>query len=200
MNSQLLHITKTMLDAAMGDYIKRDIIPCCSYSLQRGDTILLQSSLGWQDRQAQQALRDDGIFRIYSSTKLMSSVVAMQLIERGKLALEQPVAEFIPSYAELSVLRPEAQDINDCEPLQQAMTVRHLLSHSAGFSYGFVDPAGLVDQAYLGGGLNLLKPYPGNLDDFVRQLGQFPLVFQPGSDWRYSLATDVLGYILEAVS
>jgi CubicO group peptidase (beta-lactamase class C family) len=184
----------------MLDYIQRDIIPCCAYSVQQGEQVLLENTLGWQDRETNTALRDDAVFRIYSSSKLMSSVLAMHFVEQGTLALDQPVSDFIPAYADLQVLRAGASDINDTEALQQAITIRHLLSHTAGFTYGFVDPEGLVDQAYLRKGLNMLKPYPGSLSEFINHLAQFPLAYQPGSDWRYSVATDVLGHVLETLS
>jgi CubicO group peptidase (beta-lactamase class C family) len=181
-------------------YVDRKHIPCCSYVLAKSGHIIDQQYLGFSDRGARMALTDESIFRIHSLTKLIVSVAAMLLVERGKISLDSPISNVIPGFAELRVLMAHATSIDQTEALQRPVTLRHLLSHTAGFSYGFIDPTTLIDRHYLDNGLNLLNPYEGDLRTFVDSVIQFPIAFQPGTHWRYSVATDIVGYIIECVS
>ena len=181
-------------------YVDLEHIPCCSYLLAKSGYLIDQQCMGFADRRARVALTDQAIFRIYSNTKLIVSVAAMLLVERGKIALDRPISDIFSGFAELRVLRENATAIDQTEALQQPVTLRHLLSHTAGFSYGFIDPTTLIDKHYLKNGLNLLNPFKGDLQAFVTQVLEVPLAFQPGTDWRYSVATDIVGFIIECIS
>jgi CubicO group peptidase (beta-lactamase class C family) len=181
-------------------YVDLEHIPCCSYLLAKSGYLIDQQCMGLADRRARVALTDQAIFRIYSNTKLIVSVAAMLLVERGKIALDRPISDIFSGFAELRVLRENATAIDQTEALQQPVTLRHLLSHTAGFSYGFIDPTTLIDKHYLKNGLNLLNPFKGDLQAFVTQVLEVPLAFQPGTDWRYSVATDIVGFIIECIS
>ena len=181
-------------------YVDRKHIPCCSYVLAKSGQIIDQQCLGFSDREARVALTHESIFRIHSLTKLIVSVAAMLLVERGKMSLDSPISHIIPDFAKLRVLLANATAIDQTEALERPVTLRHLLSHTAGFSYGFIDPTTLIDRHYLDNGINLLNPYDGDLRTFVDRVIQLPIAFQPGTLWRYSIATDIVGYIIECVS
>ena len=135
-------------------------------------------------------LRKDDLFRIYSMSKPITAVAAMMLYEEGKFHLTDPVSEFVPELAGLEVLVD-----GERVPVEQEMTMRQLLTHTTGLSYGF-NPNDPVDQLY-----REVQPLAGtNLDDFAERLGQLPLAFQPGGRWHYSVAVDVTGLVVERLS
>lgn len=181
-------------------YVDQHHIPCCSYLLAKSGKLIDQQCLGYSDRTAQLPLTDHAIFRLYSNTKLVTSVAAMLLVERDIIDLDTPLSQIISGLAELRVLIKNASAIDQTEELKTPITLRHLLSHTAGFSYGFVDPESLIDRHYLDHGLNLLRPFDGDLETFVNHVVKMPLAFQPGASWRYSLATDIVGYLIECVT
>tara|TARA_B100000780_G_scaffold276900_1_gene246433 strand:- start:863 stop:1960 length:1098 start_codon:yes stop_codon:yes gene_type:complete len=168
--------------------------------LAKSGKLIDQQCLGYSDRTAQLPLTDHAIFRLYSNTKLVTSVAAMLLVERDIIDLDTPLSQIISGLAELRVLIKNASAIDQTEELKTPITLRHLLSHTAGFSYGFVDPESLIDRHYLDHGLNLLRPFDGDLETFVNHVVKMPLAFQPGASWRYSLATDIVGYLIECVT
>ncbi|MGG7568360.1 serine hydrolase domain-containing protein [Rhodovulum sp. DZ06] len=128
-------------------------------------------------------------YRIYSMTKPIVSLVAMQLVEECRLALHAPVGEFLPEYAEMQVFRPDGMT----EPARSPITVQQLLSHTAGLSYGFLADrsAALYAQAEA----KAAKGLP--LREHVKTFADIPLAFHPGEGWKYSIATDLLGAVVE---
>ena len=135
-------------------------------------------------------LEKDDLFRIYSMSKPITAVAAMMLYEEGKFHLNTPVSEFVPELAGLEVLVD-----GERVPVEQEMTMRQLLTHTTGLSYGF-NPNDPVDQLY-----REVQPLAGaNLDEFAERLGQLPLAFQPGARWHYSVAVDVTGLVVERLS
>lgn len=133
------------------------------------------------------------IYRIYSMTKPIVSVVAMQLIDEGKLRLADLVSHYIPAMANLRVLGRNGSE----ETLQTEMTIEHLLTHTAGFSYDFL-PNCPVGERYRD--VQLSGNATRSLAEVIGMLTTLPLAFQPGTQWRYSVATDVLSHVLENVS
>jgi CubicO group peptidase (beta-lactamase class C family) len=146
-------------------------------------------------------MKTDSIFRIASMTKPITSVAAMMLFEEGKLALTDPVSKFIPAFREMKVLTRGAQGAEPTlAPARRQMTIRDLLTHRSGLTYGFLDN-GQVGNAYRDGGVNdglTIVDVP--LADNVDRLARAPLVSQPGAEWHYSLSTDVLGRVVEVAS
>jgi CubicO group peptidase (beta-lactamase class C family) len=140
-------------------------------------------------------MKTDTIVRIYSMTKPITSVAAMMLVEEGKIRLDDPVAMYVP---ELKGLRVHAGKAGSDESVAvtREPTVRDLMRHTAGLTYGaFSD--GPVDKIYRA--KNVLSR-DGSLKDMMEKLGKVPLMFQPGTRWHYSVATDVLGRVVEAAS
>jgi CubicO group peptidase (beta-lactamase class C family) len=155
------------------------------------------SCIGWADREARIPLRVDHIFRIFSITKLITSCAALLLFEDGRFRLDDPVERFIPQLAQRRVLWPGATSLDQTEPAAGPITIRHLMSHSAGLSYGLLDPDTLIFKAYIERKVN--NPAT-TLAEMIDVLAVLPLTYHPGTSWEYSVATDVLARLVEVVS
>lgn len=185
------------VDAALRQRIEREELPGVSYTVVRDGEVLAHNCLGWADRERGVPLRDDHLFRAFSNTKLVTSCVALQLAEQGRIGLDDPVGEYLPALRPLRVLRPAATALDDTGPLREPPRIRHLLTHTAGLTYGFLDPEAPIARAYVRSGI----PDPSlSLAGMVDALGQLPLLFQPGSDWNYSVGLDVVGRVIEVVT
>ena len=183
--------------AAMRRYVDQDILPGVSHAVLRGRELIDVGCTGWADKEAGVALRTDHLFRVMSNTKLVTSCAVLLLFEEGRFGLDDPVERFLPQLANRRVLRPGATSLEDTEPARGPITIRHLLTHTSGLAYGLLDPGTLMFNAYaerkvLHAGI----PLSGMMD----ALADLPLVFHPGTAWEYSVATDVLGYLMEVVS
>jgi CubicO group peptidase (beta-lactamase class C family) len=167
--------------------------------ITRGGKIAHVSQRGYRDADAGLPVEGDTIWRIYSMTKPITSVAAMMLYEEGALALTDPVAKFIPAFADVRVYRKGLAVAPVTAPAAETMTVWHLLTHTAGLTYSF-HFAHPVDEAYrLAGFLPDLRGEYDLAEACDRWAG-LPLLFEPGSEWNYSHATDVVGRIVEVVS
>jgi CubicO group peptidase (beta-lactamase class C family) len=150
---------------------------------------------GFQDVESKKLMQRDTIFRIASMTKPITSVAVMMLYEEGKLQLTDPVSTYIPSFKSMRVATKDGT-----VPAAGQMTIRDLLSHRSGLSYGFLE-FGAVGDAYRKGGVSDgLTVTPGTIGENVDRLAKAPLLSQPGTQWNYSLSTDVLGRLVEVVS
>ena len=181
-------------------YVDQNIIPHAFSLIMKGTDIVDYRCFGYMDLESKKPLREDAIFRIFSNTKIVTSVAALMLVEQNLLDLDAPISQLLPAFATPRVLINGATSIDQVESAAAPVTLRHLLSHSAGFSYGFVDPESLIDAHYLSNGLDILTGFDGTLEDMCDTLATFPLAFQPGAGWRYSLATDVVARLIEVVS
>ena len=138
------------------------------------------------------------ITRIYSMTKPLTSVAVMQLYERGLFQLDDPVARFLPEFAAMRVATGGSRARIETEPARRPITIRDLLTHTAGLTYGFME-ATLVDAQYREGGIDFLAR-EGTLAEMTARTAAMPLLAQPGAAWNYSVATDVLGHLVAVVS
>jgi CubicO group peptidase (beta-lactamase class C family) len=150
---------------------------------------------GMMDIETARPMEFDTIFRIYSMTKPLTSVALMMLFEEGLVRLTDAVTRFIPALGKVKVLA-EAGTLVD---LQRDITIQDLLRHTAGMSYnGYYDETGeMVDKLY---DEVDLWPADANSQEMVRRIAELPLAYQPGQGWRYSVATDVIGHVVELVS
>lgn len=181
---------------AVQKYLDDDFLAMASSVILEGGEPVDFRLWGHQDREAGIRLAADSIFRIYSNTKIITSVAAMTLWEAGRFDLDDPVEKHLPQLAGLSVLREGATDAADAEPLDTPPTIRQLMSHSAGFSYGFLLESP-VDAVYTE--RNLSRP-DSTLEDLVEALADIPLANRPGTRFQYSVATDVLARLVEVLS
>lgn len=141
----------------------------------------------------------DSVFRIYSMTKPITSVGLMMLYERGRFQLDDPVHRFIPSWEFLRVFVAGNHPVFRTAPVERPMTIRDLLTHTSGLTYGFLEQTN-VDAAYRKLGV-ADRTRPGyTLRDMVETLAGLPLVFSPGTRWNYSVSTDVVGHLIEVIS
>ncbi|MFT4585626.1 MAG: CubicO group peptidase (beta-lactamase class C family) [Gammaproteobacteria bacterium] len=188
------------LDERMQWYVDQEILGCVATLVLDGTEIVHLQRHGFMSVYDRRVLVDNPIFRMYSNTKLVTSVALMMLVEHGRCNLDDPLSEYLPNFANVSVLRENAATVADVEPLSQPITLRHLLSHSAGLSYGFLEPRSIVDKAYQAANINPVSQINQTLASLANQLADMPLAFQPGSQWRYSFATDVCARIVEVIS
>jgi CubicO group peptidase (beta-lactamase class C family) len=181
-------------------YVDKGILSCANSLVMRGTDVLDFSRFGYMDLETKAPLTEDAIYRMYSNTKIVTSVAAMQLYEQGRFKLDDPVADYIPAFADMQVLTPDATSTADVVPATEPMRIRHILSHSAGLSYGFIEPESVVDQAYAAAGIDILNDFSLTLETLCEKLGALPLAYQPGTRWRYSFATDVVARLVEVLS
>ncbi len=184
----------------MQDYVDKDILSCVSTLVMRGTDVLDYSTFGYMDTETRAPLRSDAIYRIYSNTKIITSVALMMLYEQGKFGLDDELASYIRAFGDPKVLREGATDAADVVASAEPIRIRHILSHSAGLSYGFIEPESVIDQAYMAGGLNVLTDFSIDLEEFCDRAAQLPLAYEPGTSWRYSVATDVCARLIEVLS
>ena len=185
-------------------YIDSGRLPCAQVLVAREGQVVHQSVLGKAVLETGQALTEDSIVRIYSMTKPITSVAFMMLVEQGLVALDDPVHRFIPEWRDLGVYvaggagMPGVAGGWQTRPTDTPMRMIDLLRHTAGLTYGFQMRTN-VDGAYR---KNKIEPFEqaDGLEGFVKALGKIPLEFSPGTAWNYSVATDVLGYLVGKIS
>jgi CubicO group peptidase (beta-lactamase class C family) len=181
-----------------GRYIEPGKLPGSITLVARYGRVGLLDVAGLSDLERHTPMREDTIFRIYSMSKPITSVALMMLYERGLFSLEDPVHRFIPEWRNLAVRTAGAFPLFATAPCERPMTIRDLLRHTSGLTYDFLRETNL-DYAYRK--LQVGNPAPGyTLKHMIEQLAQLPLEFSPGTRWNYSVATDVLGYLIEVIS
>jgi CubicO group peptidase (beta-lactamase class C family) len=152
--------------------------------------------IGLMDVRRGAEMREDTIFRIYSMSKPITSVALMTLYEHGHFQLDDAVHKFIPAWRELRVYEAGNHPAFATRPAERAMTIRDLLTHTSGLTYGFMERTN-VDRAYRRLGIG---DRDNTLEEMVAKLGRLPLEFSPGTRWNYSVSTDVLGHLIERIS
>jgi CubicO group peptidase (beta-lactamase class C family) len=189
------------IDAAMEQHIANGTMPGALAMIARHGKVVYFETWGERDREQKLPMTPDTIFRIYSMTKPVTSVAVMMLYEEGKFFLNDPVGKYLPELADMQVAHEVIEsDTGDktveLRKAENRITIRDLLRHTAGLTYGVFGNTS-VDQQYRQAGL-LIEDH--DLADFTARLGKIPLQHEPGTKWHYSVATDVLGRLVEAVS
>jgi CubicO group peptidase (beta-lactamase class C family) len=190
--------------ARIGEFFGNEVatgkIPGAIVLIQQHGKPIYHESFGVQDVVSKAPITDQTIFRLASMTKAITSVVAMQLVDEGKLPLDRPIAKYIPSFANVKVgIEKKAEDGTktlELVPPNRPPTVFDLMRHTSGITYGFYGDS-LVRKAYAASSL-----YSGDFDlaEFAERIAKLPLHNQPGSLWQYGHSTDVLARIMEIVS
>ncbi|HEY4909680.1 MAG TPA: serine hydrolase domain-containing protein [Methylomirabilota bacterium] len=189
--------------ARIGDHMKRyidagKIAGTLTLVARRGQVAYLEP-LGHLEIERRRPVTRDAIWRIYSMTKPITSVGLMMLYEEGRFQLDDPVHRFIPAWRDLRVFVGGNYPTFKTAPVERAMTIRDLLSHTSGLTYGFMERTN-VDAAYRKLGVADQTRSGYALQDMVDTLAELPLEFSPGTRWNYSVATDVLGHLIEVMS
>jgi len=164
---------------------------------RRGEEALFQP-YGLMDVARGRPVTRDAIFRIYSMTKPITSVALMMLYERGRFQLDDPVARYIPQWRDLKVFAGGDDRHYDVKAPDRPMVIKDLFTHTSGLTYGFLN-AHPVDAMYRAQGVGGMGN-GGTLEEMIDKLADLPLQFSPGARWNYSVATDVLGYLVQRLA
>jgi CubicO group peptidase (beta-lactamase class C family) len=189
------------IDGIMQGYVDREEAAGAVALIARRGKVAYLKSWGHQDREAGTEMTDDTIFRIYSMSKPITSVAVMMLHEQGHFFLDDPVAKFLPEFKDMQVqtetVNSETGEVStEDAPAERPITIRDLLRHTSGLSYGVFGNT-KVDQQYRKAGV---LTNDKDLAHMVSKLGKIPLRFQPGTQWHYSVSVDVAGRLVEVVS
>lgn len=168
-------------------------------TVAREGRLVYAASYGHADRERARPVTDDTLWRIYSMTKPVVAVAALMLLEEGHFALDDPVSRWLPAFAEPTVFVGGTPEEPELAPAEGPVTVRHLFSHTAGLTYGF-QRSHPVDAMYRAAGYDFLNRPGVDLAGAVEEWARLPLVFEPGTAFTYSVATTVLGRLVEVWS
>jgi CubicO group peptidase (beta-lactamase class C family) len=189
----------TRIDDGINDWVKKKWINGAVALIARNGKIVYDKAFGYNDMNTKELLDKNGIFRIASQTKAITTAAVMILWEEGKFSLDDPVSKFIPAFANQQVLEtfnPKDTTFTTV-PVKRPVTILDLLTHTSGLGYpGIGTPQEIAVYAknYITGGVGVKNQ---KLSDAMNRLGKLPLFFQPGEKWNYGLSHDVLGYLVE---
>jgi CubicO group peptidase (beta-lactamase class C family) len=187
------------IDEVTHAYVDDGRFPFVQLVVSRRGEIVHHDRYGFADRDSDRPIRDDCIVRVYSMTKPVTSVALMMLYEQGKVLLEDPVARYLPSFADARVFVAGDPSRYTTREAAREVTVRDVLTHTSGLTYGFQHQHA-VDAIYRQHNLGDFTPSTRSLAEEMELLGTLPLQFDPGTKWSYSMSTDVCGAIVEVVS
>ncbi len=187
------------IDRHFDRYVQDGRLPGWMAVVARDGEVAHVGSSGLRDVEAGLAVEHDTLWRIYSMTKPITSVAAMMLWEEGAFELKSPIARWLPEFGDARVFRGGTALKPLTDPLLEPIRVWHLLTHTAGLTYGF-HHANPVDAMYRSAGFEWGAPQGPDLARCCALWAELPLVHQPGAEWNYSVATDVLGRLVEVVS
>ena len=187
------------LDDNFASYVDGGLLAGWLLAISRHGKLVHVSHYGHRDREAGLEVTPDTLWRIYSMTKPITSVAAMMLYEEGRFQLTDPVSKFIPAFKDMRVFTGGSDQRPVTVPATEPVRIHHLLTHTSGLTYGFhrTHP---VDAMYRAAGFELGDPPGVTLAEACDIWASMPLLFQPGAEWNYSVATDVLGRVVEVAS
>ena len=179
----------------MRHWVDSGRLPGLLVAVVRDDRLAWFETHGYRDVENGRAVEPDTIYRIYSMTKPITTVAALMLYEEGRFQLDDPVADFIPAFADTRVFASGDAETYTTVPLERPITVHDLMIHTSGLTYGFQHEHA-VDALYRKRRIEF-NTNVGPLADLAESAAAQPLVFQPGTRWNYSVSTDVLGRLVE---
>ena len=198
------------IKAEFDSYVSSGKLPGVLATIGRASGLPDVIAVGTQGLGEKTPVNIDTLWRVYSMTKPITGMAAMILVGEGKMKLDQPISEFLPEFANMTVLTDPEKSM-DAVPAKNQITVRHLLTHTAGLGYSIITKGPLL-QAYLDNGITpgivSRFPIPGqptstptpDLKTFSERLAKLPLVAEPGTKWSYSISLDLLGRVIEVAS
>lgn len=186
------------LSALLKDYVDQGRIAGAVVQIQQDGRTVYADAVGWRDKEARDPMRQDAIFRIASQTKALTSVAILMLMEEGKLLLSDPVGKYLPAWGKTTVAVANDQGGYDVVPAKRAITIRDLLTHTAGISYG----GGPAEKAWRDAGIYGWYFADRNepLANVVERMAVLPMAEQPGTKFVYGYSTDILGVLVEKIS
>lgn len=198
------------IKAEFDSYVSSGKLPGVLATIGRASGLPDVIAVGTQGLGEKTPVNIDTLWRVYSMTKPITGMAAMILVGEGKMKLDQPISEFLPEFANMMVLTDPEKSM-DAVPAKNQITVRHLLTHTAGLGYSIITKGPLL-QAYLDNGITpgivSRFPIPGqptstptpDLKTFSERLAKLPLIAEPGTKWSYSISLDLLGRVIEVAS
>lgn len=187
------------LDAFLTATVDDGRLPGVQIAVSRGGRLAHLFSYGDADVEAGRPVAEDTLWRIYSMTKPIVSVAALSLWEEGAFDFDDPIARWLPAFADSQVYCGGPAARPELRPATEPIRMWHLLTHTAGLTYGF-HRVHVIDEIYRNAGFDVMMPRGLDLAGLVDLLASLPLAFDPGTEWLYSMATDVLGRVLEVVT
>ncbi|MGD9995406.1 MAG: serine hydrolase domain-containing protein [Ilumatobacteraceae bacterium] len=187
------------LDEHFGRYVDDGRLAGWQLTVSRGGRLAHVAAAGHRDRESGAPVTSDTIWRIYSMTKPITSVAALMLWEEGRFELRDPVSSFLPEFGAQRVWRAGSVTTPFFDPVVEPMQMWHLMTHTAGLTYGFMH-AHPVDALYRRAGFEWGVPQDVDLAGICERVAELPLLFQPGCEWNYSFSIDVLGRVIEVLT
>ncbi|MBU4433928.1 MAG: beta-lactamase family protein [Alphaproteobacteria bacterium] len=185
------------LDETMQAMVDKGHVAGAVTLLARHGRIVQTAAFGKRGLEADDPMPANAIFRIRSETKPVTGVAMMILYDEGRWKLDDPVSKYVPEFANLRVATMDSEGRPVLKPISRPPTMRELMTHTAGFAYGIADdPSSPADQAYYKASVLQSE----SLDQLVRKVSDLPMFAEPGTLWRYSIAADIQGYIVEKLS
>ncbi len=190
------------LDQHIESFVNQGHVPGGVFVIARRGEIVYNKSFGYQTLAKKKKYQNNDIFRLASMTKAYTTVSIMQLYEQGKLGLDDPIFYYIPAFKQAAVLDQfnEADSSFTTKPVQRPITIRHLLTHTSGITYGVFNPGKIQAVYEKMGANNFGLSSDMTTEEMANQLAKVPLIFQPGEKYMYGLNMEVLGRIVEVVS
>lgn len=190
------------IDTALKEYVDKGRMNGAVAMIVHDGKIVYYKNFGYNDQEAKTPMQKDGIFRIASQTKAITSVAVMMLFEEGKFMLDDPISNFIPEFKNPKVLDKynKADTTYTTVPAKREITIRDLLTHTSGLGYAQIGSTEAKNIYYKAGVVGGIGVPDFVLADKMKILGGLPLFHQPGEKWTYGLNDDVLGYLIEVVS
>lgn len=187
------------IDTHFRRYVDDGRLPGWLITVSRGGKLVYTSTYGHRDIEASTPVETDTLWRIFSMTKPITAVLALQLWEEGAFELNDPVHRYIPAFEHQQVWRSGRLTSPVFDPVVETMRLWHLFSHTSGLTYGFMY-AHPIDEMYRRAGFEWGMPGDLDLAGIVDKWAALPLLFQPGTEWNYSVGLDVLGRVLEVIT
>ncbi|MFB7330043.1 serine hydrolase domain-containing protein [Streptomyces adustus] len=187
------------LDRHFVQQVEEGRLPGYLVAVSRGGRVAHLTTYGHRDLAAGLPVESDTLYRIYSMTKPVTTVAALMLMEEGRLSLDDPVARHLPAFADPQVYVDGSGEGMRTRPADGPILIRHLLTHTAGLTFAFYH-SHPVDALYRAAGLESSVPAGADLAETIDVYASLPLQFEPGTEWNYSVATNVLGRVIEVVS
>jgi len=184
------------LNAGMKSLVDQGRLAGAVTMVLRHGKVVEFDAVGRRDVAAGAPMQKDSIFRIYSMSKPVTGVAMMMLFEEGKWQLNDPVAKYIPEFANLKVFATDEHNNMTLKDQTHPLTMRELMSHSGGFTYGLFSNTEVDKQQREADVLNVNN----TLDEFIKRVAKLPLNSQPGTEWHYSISVDIQGYLVQKLS
>ena len=186
-----------LVDGYLQGYIDQEKLAGASFAVMRRGRLVYCSTFGYARRASQQPMAEDTIHRIYSMSKPITSVALLTLYEQGRFQLDDPIEKYLPEFSNMRVLTGGSAALPATRHAHASITPRHIMTHTAGLTYGFEGVPHAVDEIYRH---RKIGDYGQTLTEFSDALGKVPLRFDPGTSWNYSVGTDLQGRLIEALT